>query len=211
MKSFAFVTVAALVASAASATPLLPGGSVSPIPVYATPFTSWTPVSSVNVSVFNSPSGNFSGELRSQVFTNSPDNPYGAGFLTFAYILQNYAGSNNALGRFTVNGFAGYLIDSGTDPLTANPSYVDAFESTRQFNGDSVGWTFSDLGPYTRLQPGTSSRLFILHTNATLFDLNAASVIDGDIASATAWAPVPTPGAGALLGLGTLAALRRRR
>jgi hypothetical protein len=209
--AIASLTVVAALAAAAHAAPLLPGGSVSPIPVYGTTLNASTPVSTVNTSVFTSPSGNFSGELRSQVVTNAADNPFGAGFLSFAYVLINNQTSNDSLGRFTVNGFGSFLIDSGSETLTGVPGFTDAFESTRQVDGDSVGWTFADLGTYSRLLPGGTSRIFVLHTNATTFSLNAASVIDGDIASATAWAPLPTPGAASLLGLGAVAAFRRRR
>jgi hypothetical protein len=211
MKIAAFIVATALVASAVNATPLPANGSVSPIPVYGSTFTSWTSVSpGFMTSTFSA--ATFSGEIRSQVFTGSPDNPYGAGALTFVYILQNYAVSAHSLGRFTVNGYTGVSVDSGADPATATPAFVDAFESNRTGDGESVGWTFLDLPPgYTELAPGTSSRLFVLHTNATAYAVNNVSVIDGDIASALAYAPVPAPGAGALLALGAAAAFRRRR
>ncbi|HZW06121.1 MAG TPA: hypothetical protein VFF65_03275 [Phycisphaerales bacterium] len=211
MKIATFVVTTALVAAAATATPLLPGGSVSPIPVYGTSLNAATPVSPTFTSNFTSPGGNYTGELRSGVFTNCADNPFGLGFLTFAYVLLNDPLSNDALGRFTVNGFGSTSIDSGSEPLTSPPGFTDAFENTRQADGDSVGWTFVDLAAYTRLMPGGTSRIFVLHTNATTYGLNAASVIDGDIAVAQAYAPLPTPGAAALLGLGGLAIARRRR
>lgn len=210
MKMIAMTFAAALVASAASASPLLPGGSVSPIPVYANTLNAATLVSATNTSNFASPGGLYTGTLYSQVFTNCVDNPYGLSALSFVYILVNDTTSVNSLGRFTVNGFGSYLTDSGSDPFSS-PTQTDAFESTRQSDGDSLGWSFINAGPYSRMNPGAISRYFVVHTNATTYSLNAASVIDGDIATATAWAPVPTPGAGALLGLGTLAAMRRRR
>jgi hypothetical protein len=211
MKLFAPIVTVALVTAAASAAPLLPSGSVSPIPVYGTSLLVATPVTGTFISAFNSPSGNYSGTLNSQVFTNCADNPFGAGFLTFAFALVNNGTSTDSLGRFTVNGFGTFSIDSGSDPFSNAPGFTDAFENNRQADGDSVGWTFADLGPYSRLAPGTNSRIFVLHTNATTYSLNAASVIDGDIAIAQAYAPLPTPGAASLLGLGAVAAFRRRR
>ncbi|HYD01667.1 MAG TPA: hypothetical protein VEB22_10615 [Phycisphaerales bacterium] len=211
MKTAIFTVTAALIATAATATPLLPGGSVSPIPVYGTTLNAATPVAPTFISNFTSPGGHYTGQLRSGVFTNCADNPFGLGFLTFAYVLLNDVTSTDALGRFTVNGFGTTSIDSGSEPLTANPAYTDAFENTRQADGDSVGWTFVELGMFSRMMPGDTSRIFVLHTNATTYGINAASVINGDIATAQAYAPLPTPGAAALLGLGGLAIARRRR
>jgi len=198
-----------VVVSAALAAPLLPGWSVSPVPVYPNSIFAATPASPYLSSPFVA-APLFAGTLNSQVFVNMPDNPYGPGFLSFAYQVTNNAGSANSLGRFTINGYTGFQTDVGSDPASL-PAFIDAFEATRQADGSSVGFTFINAGPYTQVGPNQNSRIFVVHTNATQWQILPASVIDGAIATADAYAPLPTPGAGAALGLGALAALRRRR
>ena len=210
MKLAAFTVAAAIVASAATASPLLPGGSVSPIPTFANSMLTATPVTATNSYAFTSPGGLYSGLLTSQVFTNCADNPFGPNAYSFLYVISNDALSANSIGRFTVNGYGLVPTDVGMDPFVPF-ALTQAFENTRQADGDSLGWSFVDLPTFGRLTPGSISRAFVVHTPATTYYLNDASVIDGDIAVAQAYAPLPTPGAGALLGLGTLAAFRRRR
>jgi len=201
--------VAGLAASCALASPLLPNGSVSPIPVYTNSIFSAT-AASAYLSVPFAAVPLYSGTLNSQVFINMPDNPYGPGFLSFAYQVTNNAGSANSLGRITINGYTGFGTDVGSDPGSM-ATFVDAFEATRQADGSSIGFSFLNLGPYTQVGPNQVSRIFVVHTNATQWQILPASVIDGDVTMADAYAPLPTPGAGAVLGLGTLAAFRRRR
>ena len=209
MKNIAFVVATSLVAAAAYATPLLPGSNVQPVNVFPNSIDTATQVGSYLFSPFSSPGGLYSGSLTSGVFINMPDNPYGAGFLSFVYQILNDAGSQNSLGRFTINGYSGFGTDVGFDP---NYGGINAFEATRQPDGSSIGFSFlaAPVGPGL-VGPGTYSLGFVVHTNATLYTISPASVIDGDIAPTSAYSPVPTPGAGALLGLGTLAAFRRRR
>lgn len=212
MKSVMIATVAGLAVSSAFASPLLPGGSVSPIPVYTNSLLTATLVAPYLQMPFSS-GGLFAGTLNMAVFTNMPDNPYGSTFLSFAYQLSNDASSSNSLGRFTVNGYSGFLTDVGTDgdAVYNTPAYLAGFEATRQSDGSSIGFSFLNGGGFSQIGPGGFSRVFIVHTNATAWTMSPASVIDGDIATTEAYSPVPTPGAGALLGMGLIAAGRRRR
>lgn len=210
MKNVAFIVATGLTAAIACATPLLPGSSVQPLTNYANSINTATVAAPFMSVPFVSPGLLYSGTLNSQVFVNMPDNPYGAGFLSFAYQLTNDAGSQNTLGRFTINGYTGFNTDVGNDP--GYLSIVAAYEATRQADGSSIGFTFLNAPVGSGLvAPGTFSYVFVVHTNATLFTISPAAVIDGDIAVATAYSPLPTPGAGALLALGAVASFRRRR
>ena len=135
--------------------------------------------------------------------TNAADNPFGPNALTFVYLVQNNAVSADALGRLSVNGFTGFNTDVGMDPFGIGQGLIDCFENTRTADGESLGWSFLNLpGVFQQVAPGQSSSYFVVHTNATQYNWSTAAVIDGAIANANAWAPLPTPGAGALLGLG---------
>jgi hypothetical protein len=196
---------AAMVASAALATPVPPGGSVTAPPGQAVSFGSpLTPP-------LNSPfvAATYTGTLVSTVYINDPQNPNGPGFLTFHYTLTNNAGSANALGRLSVNGYAGFLTDM---TWQAPGNMAPIVEDRGGGAGDDVGFNFAGFLPgYSALLPGMTSMELIVHTNATQAGLNVASVIDGFTATVPTYSPVPTPGAGALLGAGLLAANRRRR
>lgn len=209
MKNIAFVVATGLTAAAVSASPLLPGGSLSPVPVNGVTVNGGLALTPYTPSTFSS--ANFSGTLLSLVANNDPGNPWGLNALTFVYVVFNDTTSADDIGRFTVNGFTGFLTDAGVDPVIAPNTYVEAFEVNRSGDGLTIGWTFLDVGAFDQVGPGTQSNYFIVRTNATSYYWSDASVIDGAIATANAWAPLPTPGAGALLGLGALASLRRRR
>jgi MYXO-CTERM domain-containing protein len=211
MKNIAFVVATGLTAAIACATPLLPGSNVQPLAMYPNSVDVATPASPFLNVPFTSPGLLYSGNLISRVFINMPDNPYGAGFLSFGYQIFNDGTSGHSLGRFTINGYTGFSTDVGFDPNYLGGT-VAAFEATRQADGSSIGFTFLNAPVGAGLiAPGTFSHVFVVHTNATQYTISPASVINGDIAVASAYSPLPTPGAGALLALGAVASLRRRR
>lgn len=210
MNTTIFALSTAVLVSAAAASPLLPGGSVSPVPVYPNTVNAATLVAGPLNSPFSS--ANFGGVMLSLVVTNCADNPYGLNALTFVYGFYNSDTSADAIGRLTVNGYTGFNTDVGIDPFSATlPAAQTPFEATRQADGSSVGWTWLNAGPFNQVGPSQSSPYLVVHTNATAYTTSTASLIDGAIATADTYAPLPTPGAAALLGLGSLAAFRRRR
>ena len=172
-----------------------------------TPAASGVPQTAIQNSPYVTPT--FSGSLFSAAYSNVAGNPFPGGW-TFVYQITNAAGSQNSIERLTVNGFAGFLTDvtwSSTLPGLA-PVAVDRSIGA----GDVVGYFFGGFAPgYSTITPGSNSAFLLIHTNATAAQLNIASVIDGYTANVPAWAPVPTPGSGALLGIGLLASARRRR
>lgn len=164
----------------------------------------------------------FSGVLDSWVLSGDTNNPLHG--LDFVYRLTNAATSADAIHRIAVNGFSNVLVDagylnSGTTPTGGvisgglTPTLVDRAIAP----GDNAGWSFlsgtiSGL-TFNSLNPGEVSRYLVLYTNATSFGNSMASVIDGSVASAATFAPVPEPETYALMlaGLGLMGFVGRRR
>lgn len=211
MSKYAFVAFAAGLTAAASATPLPPNGFITPLSYYPNTLnTGVTVLEPITDSPFTS--ANFSGFLRSWVFTGAPDNPYGPSRLTFVYQIYNTSAPGaDSFGRFAVNGYGSFGTDVGMDPLGIGGGYIDAYSVDRSADGGTLGWTFLNTGAFSQVGPGQVSSFFVVHTDATQYAWSNAAVIDGAVANANAWAPVPTPGAGALLGVGLVAVARRRR
>ena len=158
----------------------------------------------------------YSGSLTSTVLANDPTNPFGLNDLTFTYSLQNVAGSPGEIDRLTIASFANFLADAGQVPVAGNvaPAYID-----RSGNGATMGFTFAQIpvGSGT-LQPGQTSDLLVVYTNAQNLAPSTANVIDGSVEQVSTFAPVagipgtPEPSSivlAALAGVGLLAFARR--
>jgi hypothetical protein len=160
---------------------------------------------------FASPAGpgSFSGTLTTTVRAGDPSNLLGG--LTFTYRITNDASSASAIERMTNLNFAGWLTDVSYQTPAAGvaPTSVD-----RDASSSTVGWSFSALGAGV-IPVGGSSALVVIQTNAPAFAPINANIIDGSIAIAPSFGPVPIPEPAslALLGIGLLSAgaLRRRR
>ena len=164
----------------------------------------------------------FSGVLDSWVLSGDTNNPLHG--LDFVYRLTNSTTSNDAIHRMTVNGFGNFLVDAGylnsgatpTGGVVAGgltPTLVDRGLAP----GDNAGFGFlqslvSGIA-FDSLDPGMTSRYLVLYTNATSYGNSMASVIDGSVASAATFAPVPEPETYALMlaGLGLMGFVGRRR
>ena len=168
-------------------------------------------------AVFFSATG-YSGTLTSNVFDGDATNPNGPTALTFTYLLSNSPASTHELHRFTVSSFQSFTTDVSYSSLSLGrgPTFID-----RNSLGDVIGFTFPTpilpfLPTFGALEPGLTSRLLVIQTDATLFRLSTASVINGSTASVLSLGPdVPEPGTltlGVLGLIGTLAiAIRKRR
>lgn len=165
----------------------------------------------------------FSGVLDTWVLSNNTDNPLGG--LSFVYRVTNSQASNDAIHRVAINGYsglevqAGYL-ESGATPtggvigaLGVTPTLVDRGIAP----GDNTGFSFlagtvSGL-TFNAINPGEASSYLLLYTNNTTYSPSMASVIDGSVASAATFAPVPEPETYAMMmaGLGLMGFVARRR
>ncbi len=199
-------------AATLSAAPLGPGGLLFPAPAASLP--GGIVVAGGVPQLFSSPT--YSGSLTSTVLASDPTNPFGSNDLTFTYLLQNVAGSPGEIDRLTIASFANFLTDAGQVPAAGNvaPAFID-----RSGNGATVGFSFvqAPLG-FGTLQPGQTSDLLVVYTNAQNLAASTANVIDGSVEQVPTFAPVagvpgtPEPGSivlAVLGGVGLLAFARR--
>jgi len=153
----------------------------------------------------------FTATVTSTVISGDSTNPYGLNALTFIYQVANSARSTDAIGRFTANGFAGWQTDMSFQPsvpaVNLPPATMD-----RSANANVVGFSFvpPPLGP-AALQPGVTSEVLVVQTNATAWTTAVGNVIDGSIANGAIYAPVPEPATLLFLAGGVGLLLRRRR
>ncbi|MCU0688714.1 MAG: hypothetical protein MUE97_03085 [Phycisphaerales bacterium] len=148
----------------------------------------------------------YGGTLSSEVISGDTTNPLGG--LTFVYTLSNFGTSTSSLSRLTLNGFVG--IQTDTSWFVGSPRIIPAAVD-RTSSPDVIGWSWLSFGGNQLIGPNSSSSQLIVQTNATSFNPNVASIIDGLVTQSGILAPIPTPGAAALLGLGGLVMAGRRR
>ena len=192
--------------SVASAATLPPGSTLFPVPAGPGPTGALTTVAGGVPMLFVT--STYSGTLTTTVQSNDSSNPFGLSALTFSFLLTSNASSVNVIERLTSNGWTGFQTDASyaTPSLGIIPTYAD-----RQ-TPDVVGFGFlpAPIGPGT-LTPGSTSRLLVVHTDATLFQPSFASVIDGTVTSVPSFSPlIPEPGTMGLLLAGALMLGRRR-
>jgi hypothetical protein len=220
--ALAIVPVLALLMSArgAEAVPLFPGTSVIPDAVVftgaevvlASKVVTWTAIQ-------------HTGTVRAAVLNEGAANPLGG--LTFVYQLVNSSTSQSPVGRTTDFNFGSFLthahisVNGGTlaggifTDGTQGPQTVD-----RTSDGNVVGWSFTGVGvpESQKLDPGETSLVMIIRTNAPDWDPGFTSVINGGTDDVDTFQPAPRPAIpepAALLLFGTvlagIASLRRRR
>jgi len=206
--SLGAIALLATLANTSSAAPLqvFPGSSVFAVP-------NTYPTGGVAIASLTQPfvAATFSGKLTSEVISGDPDNPGG---LTFTYLIENDASSPHAIGRLTVDDFSGFdtYINFQT-PVGAGvaPAFFDRSSGA----GDVVGFTFfgAPVG-VGQIAAGSSSAKLVIQTNSTVWRPTTASIIDGSVATAASFAPIPEPSTLVLGGLGLVGlaafALRRR-
>lgn len=165
----------------------------------------------------------FSGVLDSWVLSGNTDNPLGG--LSFVYRVANSQVSTDAIHRIAINGYSGLTVEAGylnagstptggvIGALGVTPTLVDRGVAP----GDNTGFSFlagtiSGL-TFESINPGENSSYLLLYTNATTYSRSMASVIDGSVASAATFAPVPEPETYAMMlaGLGLMGFVVRRR
>jgi hypothetical protein len=196
------VACSALMASVAWAIPMAPGTSafaaLEPDPVGGV----------AGVPLVSPLAGAaFTASVTSTVITGDLTNPFGG--LTFVYEVANSRASTDALGRLTLTGYSGWLTDMSYQAGPgAAPTTMDRSVSG---GGNVVGYSFVAVPLPSTLQPGVTSMLLVVQTNAPSWTKATGYVIDGSIASGDIYAPaVPEPASLLLLTGGVGILLKRR-
>lgn len=153
----------------------------------------------------------FSGIARTAVY----DGPETGTNLDFYYQFSNNSGSQNAIARMTAASFEGFLTDvyqTATGFDLFQPGTNPADTADRSSNGRVVGFNFIP-GTQNALDPGETSYIMVVRTDATQYTQGSMGIIDGSGATALAFAPIPEPETYALMlaGLGLLGFARRRQ
>ncbi len=159
----------------------------------------------------------FTGTLRTAVYRNA------SGFLDFYYQFTNtsVAATTNMgeVSRITTVSFGGFTTDVGftnTDIDGAGGSTGVNFLAPTVWQtpdkadrstapGSTLGFNFTaNVGSGT-IAAGETSSILVVRTNALSYNVGQTNLINGAVASAATFAPVPEPTTYALMGAGLVA------
>jgi hypothetical protein len=207
------IAMALLLTTSASAAILAPGGTVIATPFSGSPGTLLASVTSPFVSVLGP--GDFNGNATEAVYLDSV-----TGNLDFLYQWSNSSTSGFPIEASTDGNYSGFITDIYSQlggpafgPFSASGT-VAATAIARSANGANVSFLFPIPNA---VQPGETTAIRMIKTNATSFGPGTFSVINQGTATLTNFfAPVsdtPEPGTVTLLvgALGVIALGRRRR
>ena len=177
--------------------------------------TQFNPAAGAVVASLNAPftGASFTGSLRSAVVQNGST-------LDFYYQVVNDATSQTSIGRETNFNFNGFntSVFFRSDNAGGAGGFVAGTETPDTADRDAGGVVAFNFLQGTgassgKINPGETSSILVIRTDASLFAPGISSVINGGAASVATFMPViPEPAAlGLLGGAATLATLRRRR
>lgn len=188
-----------------------PGGSVLLTVASGTPGT--LVASLLSPYSFTTTAGTTSGTLDTAVFREA------GGTLDFYYQVMNNATSATSIRVDSDTAFDGFLTALGyrIDGATLGAGFVNGtvapFTGDRNLAGQVVGFNFNQT-PALNIQPGQTSFVLAVSTNATNFTAGNAEIQDGGNQTVSAFQPaagVPEPASIALIGGGLLALAGIRR
>ena len=162
----------------------------------------------------------YTGWLRSAVYQN-----LSTGTLDFFYQYKNDSTSPDPISRLTMTNFVGFTTNigysnqnfDGTGNAQVNFRAGDqAPLYGERSSASTVGFNFGTGS--AKIEPGETSSILVIRTNATNYTIGSTSVINGATTNIATYAPtngssVPEPGTYALFGAGlfALCMLRRRQ
>ena len=213
-----------------SATTISPGQCAGPAPCTVA-LDTWATISNLGTFVTgkteNIASTDYSGIFRTAVYRNS------SSVLDFYDQFTSNLSSTGAINRMSILDFAGYTTNigwtsedidgtggSGSGATAVNflqnaslmqaPTSADRSTGT----GGTIGFSFPNFITGATVDPGETSRILVIRTNATNYTSGVTFFLNGAIASNNSFAPtaIPEPGTYALMGAGLLAlGLARRK
>jgi hypothetical protein len=224
-------SIAIAFAAPLSATTISPGQCAGPSPCIAA-LDTWTTISNLGTFVTGKTetitSSDYSGIFRTAVYRNSSN------FLDFYYQFTSNSSSIGAINRMTTVNYTGYTTNVGwtTQDIDGsggsgsgatavnflqNAIFMQAPTSADRSTGPggTIGFSFPNSIAGATVDPGETSRILVIRTNAINYSTGSTFFLNGSIASNSSFAPtaIPEPGTYVLMGAGLIALglVRRKR
>ncbi|MFK7760211.1 MAG: PEP-CTERM sorting domain-containing protein [Phycisphaerales bacterium] len=159
---------------------------------------------SQDISIFDAAGNLFEARFQSRAITR-----FDTGQIDFAWRISGIEDLAGQVASVVVNGHEAWSV--GVEYRIDGLGDVGPTSAFRTEDGDSVGFNFDD--PAVGFE--NESKFFFARSDASDFAMTGTAritLVTGQFIDVDTWAPaVPAPGSLALLGLGGLTAMRRRR
>jgi hypothetical protein len=184
------------------ATDLGPGGTVTPTAVN-------NPLTQSGYTIEATTSGTFSTPVESGTYSAYVVRT-DTGTLDFVYKFANDSSSESKIERMSAYNFSGFQTNVG---YVSGSGDVNPGSADRTTDGEVVGFNFLATG----IDPGRSTAIMVIATNATQYKAGTYTFQDGGATTVAAYAPAlgtPEPSSLLFAGFGSvllLGLVRRRR